>query len=217
MSNLNIKNKFINSLWTNNIPTNSNLINYDLKIISTTTPNLNSYLVSKVKSPVKEGYYMKCNNHLCKICKYAITDRNIFNFKSLEITLPTNSNCTSINIIYAIHCLKCSKSYIGQSSRSSLTRISEHIKKIIKYKKTNTENINIDGDLNSVYLYNHFKKNDHNFKEHFRFQILYKDIINYRIRLETDFIYIFNTMYPEGLNSNTPDHNNIFETYFFNY
>ncbi len=216
LSNININNKFINYLSTNNIPNNSNLTNYNLKIISTTTPNLNSYLVSKFKNLVKEGCYMKCNNHLCAICKYAITDRTIFNFKGLELTLPTHSNCSSTNIIYTIHYIKCSKSYIGQSSRTSLARISEHIRKIKKYKKSNNENNN-NQDLNSIYLYNHFKENNHDLKEHFKFQILCTNIINYRIRLETDLIYIFNTIYPEGLNSITPDYNNIFETYNFNY
>ena len=131
------------------------------------------------------------------------------------MVLPSNSNCKSINLIYAIHCLKCNKSYIGQTGRSAEARISEHINKIIKYKKNKNilENENID----SLILYNHFKNDDHEIKEHFRFQVLCKDILNYRIRLETDLMYIFNTIFPNGLNNLTLDFNNNFETYNFNY
>ena len=88
--------------------------------------------------------------------------------------------------IYAIHCIKCLKSYIGQSSRSALVRISEHINRIKKIKKTN---IIIENELNndSTILYNHLKNSDHDLDTHFKFLHLSTNIFNYRERLETDF------------------------------
>jgi hypothetical protein len=76
------------------------------------------------------------------------------------MNLPTFSTCSSKNIIYSIQCLKCKKSYIGQSSRTALTRLSEHIYKKKKYKKINnvidTEKEN-EKNKDTHILYNHFK------------------------------------------------------------
>ena len=213
-SNFNIDYKFLNKSWVNCLPNYSNLNNFKLKILYKNTPNLNHYLISMIKIPFKEESYLKCDSPLCKICEYSITNDFLFNFKSLNIYLPHKTFCYSTNIIYAIHCIKCKKSYIGQSSRSALIRINEHIKKIISYKnnKTIKENIN---NKDSEILYNHFKSSDHVLKEHFKFQIICKNIYNYRIRLETDLMFIFDTTFPNGLNTNTTDYNTYFETYNF--
>ena len=213
LSNINLNNKFLNTLWFNNIPPNSNLNNYNLKIIFKTTPNLNSYIINGVKIPFNNGAYFKCKNHTCKICKFALLERNLFNFNNINVNLSSISFCSSTNIIYAIHCIKCLKTYIGQSSRSALVRISEHLNKIKKIKKNNIIKENELGD--STILYNHFKNSDHDLDIHFKFQILSINIFNYRERLETYFMYILNTIYPNGLNVIFKDYNNNFETYKF--
>ena len=212
LSNCNINNKSLNNLWFKS-KTDKNNNNF-LKILYKTTPNLNSYLVSKLKIPFREEFFSKCKNHLCKICKYAITDKFLLNFKNKEINIPSSTTCSSCNIIHSIHCLKCEKSYIGQSSRSAIARISEHISKIIKYKKINC--IENEKYNDSEILYNHFKPYDHNLKEHFRFQIICKYIFNYRLRLETLLMFIFNKISPYG-NKQSKDFNNNFETYKFGY
>lgn len=218
MSNFNLNNKYINTIWYNSIQNSTILSQYNLKIISKTTPNLGSYLVSKYNNLVREGSYRKCENHLCKICEYAITDKNLFNFKNIELILPSNSHCKSTNIIYAIHCLKCKKSYIGQSSRTTEARITEHLRKILKYKKVQKTEIMTENENKDTFvLYNHFNDLEHTIKDHFRFQVISVDITNYRIRLETDLIYIFNTIHPKGLNNAILDFNDNFETYYFNY
>ena len=53
--------------------------------------------------------------------------------------------------------------------------------------------------------------------DHFKFQILCINIFNYRERLETEFMYILNTIHPFGLNAVVADYNNNFETYRFNF
>ena len=214
-SNFNYNSKYINNLWYKSLPSNSFLKNFNLKILYKTTPNLNAYLISMIKIPFKEGKYYQFKSPLCKICKFAITSKFLFNFNNKDLFLPSTSTCSSSNIIYAIHCLKCKKSYIGQSSRTALARISEHIKKILKYKKTFCVENEIYND--SEILYNHFKNSDHNMDLHFKFQIISNNIFNYRLRLETDFMYIFNTITPSGLNTHSKDFNNNFETYKFSY
>ena len=64
-------------------------------------------------------------------------------------------------------------------------------------------------------LYNHFKHDDHNLEDHFKFQVLFVNIYNYKIRLETDFMYILNTIHPSGLNAQEKDYIDSFETYKF--
>ena len=110
--------------------------------------------------------------------------------------------------------MKCKKSYIGESSRSALIRLKEHIYKILLYKKKHI--ILKDSNYNdSEILYNHFKDSEHDLNLHFRFQIICHDIVNYRNRLETDLIYIFNTKSPSGLNTQTIFKNFYFEPYIF--
>jgi len=215
ISNININNNFLNNLWYNNIPKNSNLTNYNLKVIFKTTPNFNSYMINKIKIPFNQGSYSKCMNHTCKICKFALLNKYLFNFINLNVNLPSYSSCNSSNIIYAIHCSKCEKSYIGQSSRTALVRISEHIAKIKKIKKTK-DSIEHQKINATTILYNHFKHDDHNLEDHFKFQVLFVNIYNYRIRLETDFMYILNTIHPSGLNAQEKDYIDSFETYKFN-
>ncbi len=190
-SDFNIDYRFLNNIWTNCLPTNSNLSNFNLKILSQTSPNLYFYFINKMKVPFKEESYFPCTRPLCKICPYALNFKYLFNFKTENFYLPHPTTCNSKNIIYFIHCLKCKLSYIGQSSRTASIRINEHIVKIKKYKENYKKRItNKDKDIynDSEILYNHFKYDDHDFNIHFKFQIICKNIINYRLRLETDLI-----------------------------
>ena len=52
----------------------------------------------------------------------------------------------------------------------------------------------------SYILYKHFIFN-HNINLDFKFQVFVKDFIFYRNRLETDLMIIFDTIYPNGLNT----------------
>ena len=205
---------FLNKIWQKCLPNDSNLTNFNLKILYQNTPNLNSYFVSMIKIPFKESSYSSCQSTACKICKFSITNNYLFNFKCTEIYLPSNTTCNSKNIVYAIHCLKCKKSYIGESSRTAVIRINEHIKKIVKYKK-NKNSIEPDNYKGSEILYNHFKDSEHILDIHFKFQIISENITNYRNRLETDLMYIFNTVSPYGLNTQSSDYSPYFETYSF--
>ncbi len=169
-----------------------------------------------MKVPFKEESYFPCTRHLCKICPYALNFKYLFNFKTENFYLPHPTTCNSKNIIYFIHCLKCKLSYIGQSSRTASIRINEHIVKIKKYKENYKKRItNKDKDIynDSEILYNHFKYDDHDFNIHFKFQIICKNIINYRLRLETDLICIFKTTTPHGLNTITDNYDHLFEPY----
>jgi hypothetical protein len=213
--NFTIDYKFLNKIWHKSLPDNTNLSNFNLKIVYKTTPNLNSYFVSRLGIPFKEASYSRCDSLSCKICKYSINENFMFNFKFIDIYIPHFTKCCSSNIIYAIHCIKCKKSYIGESSRTALIRLNEHIKKITYYK-THTETKESKDYKDSQILYDHFKHSDHSLNNDFRFQIICENIKNFRNRLETDLIYIFNTEHPNGLNTQTKFKKDYFQTYSFN-
>ena len=108
--------------------------------------------------------------------------------------------------------------YIGQTSRLINLRLKEHLAKI-KYAQNlylNRKNLNFKNFLlknrDCYNLYKHFSS-DHNINKHFNFQIFVKDCNFFRLRLETDLIILFNTIYPNGLNSNYSNYLNSIQTY----
>lgn len=102
------------------------------------------------------------------------------------------------------------------SKRSFKTRFSEHLYRI-KYLSeyfsdpTKREKFN-KNNVNCFLLYNHFAFN-HNLESDLRFQIFSTNIINFRLRLETDLMYLLNTIHPNGLNSGPPFKLNTIENY----
>ena len=85
----------------------------------------------------------------------------------------------------------------------------EHIKNIKKFKNTTIPQVTCDTEI----LYTHFSKKDHSLETDFSFQIYISNIKNYRLRLETDLIYIFNTQHPGGLNTQSNFYHYYNETY----
>jgi hypothetical protein len=87
-----------------------------------------------------------------------------------------------------IKCIKCNKIYIGESSDNTYQRIRTHISDI---------NINKNTSIS-----NHFNLYDHNYKKHFKFNIILQGNLNTtkRRRIETFLIKNLNTMEPSGLN-----------------
>ena len=59
-----------------------------------------------------------------------------------------------------------------------------------------------ENNINCKILYNHFALN-HNIESDLTFQIFATNLITFRKRLETDLMLLFNSIYPNGLNSST--------------
>ena len=203
--------KFLNNTWKYCIP-DSFLNNFKLKILYKNTPNIGSYFINNFSVPFYDNFYTKCPNISCQICKYSITDRSLFNNKF--ISLHSSTSCNDRNIIYFIFCTKCKLTYIGESKRSVKERLSEHLSRVryfIKIKTNNNSTIIYDTN-DSFHLYNHFSK-DHNIHVDFKFRVYIKNIINYRLRMESDLIHIFNTQFPYGLNKKTNSYDSYFHPY----
>ena len=186
---------FLKNIWDKIIPQNSSLKPLLFKTFYKIQPNNGSFLVNNIKLPYSSFKYNICNNIECKICHLSNTDYNLFNNFNLPITIPSNTNCESKNCIYIITCIKCNKQYIGETGRSIKTRLKEHL-----YLITKNSNNSVNNNHKSKYLYNHFS-NNHNILTDFKFQIFISNIKHYRNRLESDLIQLFDTIYPNGLNT----------------
>ena len=194
------------NVWDNSINNDSFLKKFIFKTIYKNNINFNSYYVNNFFIPFSSNSYNKCYDVHCTICKFANTNITLDNTFNVPILIPSLSSCNSLNCIYIIKCNKCSKFYVGQTSRSTKIRIKEHIYKIkyfIKLYNNNSlfeEKISLSKD--SEILYRHFASK-HNLESDFSFQVFATDVIYYRLRLENDLILILNTRNPLGLNTNS--------------
>jgi hypothetical protein len=216
---INFKTLFINTwnnILTNNISSKNNLNSNEIKLYFSLQPNLSFYFLNKQKCPFNDAKYNICNDSNCKICKFAITNNFLHNQYNIPISIPSYSNCNSSNVIYIISCSRCNKFYIGETSRSIKTRIYEHLTRIkyaIKNKFNNLIYKNfIKNNIASSILYSHFASN-HCIESDFKFQVFLKDVIFFRLRLESDLILVFNTISPNGLNMTISDSLNSCKTY----
>ena len=198
-------NKFVKETWLNILPSNSVLKHFQFYSFFKIQPNLNSYLVNRIKFPFSSFSYLKCLKN-CKTCRHSNSNFILENKFNLPIFIPQKTTCTSKNCIYILNCKKCNVFYVGETSRSFKTRFSEHYYRINYLKnyyndetKINKFNIN---NVNCKLLYNHFAQN-HVLEDDLRFQIFGCDFISLRKRLESDLIFVLNTLQPNGLNSST--------------
>ena len=207
---------FLNNIWTASLDENSFLKQFQFKTVYRNHPNLNSYLVNKISSPYSSNRYVKCYSTSCKICVFSITDYFLKNEKNLPILIPSTSSCNSTNCIYFISCIKCNKFYIGETSRTITKRMTEHLNKIRYAINKSNDPICLENFLlkcnDSYLLYKHFVFN-HNINLDFKFQIFTKNFVFYRNRLETDLMTVFNTFYPNGLNTISSTRINSLENY----
>lgn len=77
----------------------------------------------------------KCTNIKCKACQH-ILEGSTFSSSNTgkKFNLKQNITCKSKNLIYLVTCNKCSKQYVGQTSRILAERIANHLSCIRKHK-----------------------------------------------------------------------------------
>ena len=194
------------NVWDNSINNDSFLKKFIFKTIYKNNINFNSYYVNNFFVPFSSNSYKKCNDIYCTICHYANTNITLENTLNLPILIPSLSSCNSLNCIYIIKCNKCSKFYVGQTSRTAKVRLKEHLYKIKYFTKvSNNESLfedKMSSSKDSEILYRHFAF-EHNLETDFSFQVFATNVIYYRLRLENDLILILNTRTPLGLNTNS--------------
>lgn len=102
--------------------------------------------------------------------------------------------------------------YVGVTGRAVNFRLKEHLYKINYLKRiANNKNISdlakrillkkfLDKCGESSLVYSHFLFN-HDLEKDFKFQVFVNNVKIFLLRMETDLMFIFNTMSPFGLNS----------------
>ena len=90
--------------------------------------NLGCNLIQKFQFYQQIKYFFKkCIDINCVICFFS---SNFYYLKqnNLYLYCKSDNTCNSVGIIYIIYCLKCQMFYIGESSRTVMIRITEHLK-----------------------------------------------------------------------------------------
>ena len=158
----------------------------------------------------KHCKFNRCRNENCGIgCTRndMILPLNNFHssFNNNSFTIRTNEhlNCNSSNIIYLITCTVCGKQYVGETKRTFVERMKEHLRQI---KKNNKAQI----------IYAHFncdeKHRNTPVEKRIRFQIIEKvrvnakenieskEVVDRRLARELFWISKLRTAFPLGLN-----------------
>ena len=157
---------------------------FNLKIIFKTQTNLNSALVHNRLSNITNTKFFKakkCKKNNCYSC-YFLNEDNFIKFNSFYLPIQDNTSCESIGVIYIIKCKLCPVFYIGETERTAVKRLNEHLYDIDKF----TPYI-----MTSSPVAYHFNLKNHNKMDHLEFFILTDNIndINLRKYWEAQYIH----------------------------
>ncbi len=142
-----------------------------------TQNNLISLFVHNLNFPIiRKNFFKKCNNINCNTCLFANTNYFISLKNNFDLPIFNDSNCSSNNAIYIIHCKLCNYFYIGQTNCIK-KRIYNHLYKIKNF---------VPFDNNNTCVSIHFNLKGHNFLFHFNFYVLRCDIENLDDRLNIE-------------------------------
>jgi hypothetical protein len=152
-------------------------------------PNPNPTINIPPFRPILPQTINPCLRPFCKCCPH------INNLKHLPILSKSHSspsfqaNCGSSNIIYIIHCLKCSLNYIGQTKRALRERLRNHRSTITHNRPTP--------------IATHFNLPEHSIK-HLSIMPIHQlpsDCTDsQRLEFEKEFIKSAHTFHPWGIN-----------------
>lgn len=124
----------------------------------------------------------------CDICKHVLRTNSITSYyNKYRHQIKSQINCQSVNLIYLISCTKCKKQYVGQTSNSLGRRFREHLNTIRRREDVSLSEHyhalphSLD-DLNIVGLETNARP------------------LTTRLKLETSYIRILDTVFPHGLN-----------------
>ena len=144
---------------------------------------------SKLPEPIDEipGNF-PCGAPRCKTC-HVICGEPLVVGPTGSFEIRHSFNCKSSNVIYVIHCTRCDRSYVGETSRPLHRRKNDHWSDI-KCKRT---------EKNEVA--EHFCSGQHNLVDDFSIRaVLRVDDTHERTIMEAKLIKRLGTLQPLGLN-----------------
>ena len=137
--------------------------NLDLRILNKILPNLKCILLFNFSKCLKSNtkfFTNSCNTDTCKIC-HLVSRSNFYFLKNFFfISMRDFCDCQSKEAVYIIKCLLCDQYYIGQTGKSTETRIKQHlnaIRNFVPFLKYTSE------------IGHHFNLKGHEINKHFRF------------------------------------------------
>jgi hypothetical protein len=159
----------------NNVTQKDFIKNLKLNIVNSIGTNISTRLIHERKEKsfhLKTGSCNRCKLDSCNICNF-VEETDFIKINNFLFPIQSKSTCTSKGIIYIIFCSFCNTFYIGQSECLK-DRMYNHIYDIKKFKYPFSE-------FKSVAL--HFNLKYHDYKKHFSFFVLRKNIENLEERL----------------------------------
>lgn len=142
----------------------------------------------------KQGMH-KCNSAKCSTCKMVQETTHFWNKrKQKQFIIKQHYNCASTHAIYKIDCNICDLAYVGSTIRSVRTRISEHIRDIIKPSESRSMSM----------ASKHFVQQHAGALTGFQFTVIdsikHNEKVSELRKLEVKWMYALNTLFPAGLN-----------------
>ena len=137
----------------------------------------------------------KCNHPRCATCKHLNCSKTIKCTRTgVSYPIRQSFSCTSTNLVYVITCTKCTKQYVGLTTKKLSTRINHHRTNIFSNK--------------AIYVSKHFNLPDHSV-DNLSVQAIDcvqtndpNPMSNLK-KLESYWIRTLQTVQPSGLNVNT--------------
>ena len=100
--------------------------------------NLRDILVRSALRSRHEPYKVgtvPCTKAGCKSCPFLSQDTSVRGPRA-SFTIRRSFTCQSRNVVYAIRCELCDKLYVGETSRTFETRVSEHVADVGRKRNT---------------------------------------------------------------------------------
>jgi hypothetical protein len=131
----------------------------------------------------------RCNRTRCGCCQHLRDLTHLAIFDGIKLPSTQTLTCNSQNVVYLIHCNKCSVNYVGETKRQLKDRLNNH-RSTIKTKKTTAIAI-------------HFNEPQHNISN---LQIMPLETLNTDSEVQRKLREVFwmktlHTIYPVGLNN----------------
>ena len=179
--------------------------NHNLFLINKMQNNLSSILIHNFRYPkIYKNKYKRCKIRNCKTCEFS-NNRTFINLtNNFILPISENTSCDSENVIYVIFCSFCNTFYFGQSNCLK-DRIYNHIYDIKTFKYPFKE-------FKSVAV--HFNLKYHDYKKHFSFFVLRKNIENLdnRLIIESFLINLSKKLDVKLMNDHIPELKDYYST-----
>ena len=168
---------------------------HQIQTVYRKSSNLRNLLISGTVTPKKKQPYRsiackETSKKTCITCERITYTNTVTSFDNITLPIRGQFNCQSTNCIYCLTCHCCGKKYIGESSQTVNLRMRGH-ESHIKYYQKHPNNP----------VAQHFGINTLTPKE-YNLEILDQEQDkNKRNRLEESWIFLLNTLTPNGLNT----------------